>query len=102
MAASSRFYVDIWAGICCCHSSPDCVSMAGPIMSGSPNNTSLGAAQSRLTDITIGYCGHGGTIITGSSTVLSNSLNKSRIGDSVVGCNIGSLVSGAVVHEIGG
>lgn len=102
MPASSRFFVDIWAGICCCHSSPTCVSMAGPIMRGSHNNTSGGAAQSRLTDITIGYCGHGGTIISGSTKVLSNTLNKSKIGDSVVGCNIGTLVSGLTKHEVGG
>ena len=101
MAASSRFYVDIWAGICCCHSSPTCVSMAGPIMRGSPDNTSGNAAQSRLTDITIGYCGHGGTIITGSSKVISNALNKSRIGDNVVVCNIGTIVSGLTNHEVG-
>lgn len=102
MAASSRFYVDIWAGICCCHSDPTCVGMAGPIMRGSPNNISLGSNQSRLTDITIGYCGHPGTIVSGSSKVVSNNLNKSRIGDTVVGCNIGNLVSGAVIHEVGG
>ncbi len=102
MPASSRFLVDIWAGICCCHSSPTCVSMAGPIMRGSPNTVSGNAKQSRLTDITIGYCGHPGTIVSGSSTVEANNLPKSKIGDTVVGCNIGSLVSGLTTHEVGG
>ena len=102
MPASSRFIVDIWAGICCCHSDPTCIGMAGPIITGSFNNVSGNFDQSRLTDMTIGYCGHPGTIVTGSSKVVSNNLNKSRIGDSVVGCNIGNLVTGLSVHEVGG
>jgi uncharacterized Zn-binding protein involved in type VI secretion len=76
--------------------------MGGPIMRGSPNNKSGNQSQARLTDITIGYCGHGGTIITGSSKSKSNSLGKARIGDTVVGCNIGTVVSGLSKHEVGG
>jgi len=101
MPASSRFFVDIWAGVCCCHTDPTCIGMAGPIITGSPNNISGSFAQARLTDMTIGYCGHPGTIVTGSSSVLSNSLGKARIGDSVTGCNIGSVVTGLSTHEVG-
>jgi hypothetical protein len=101
MPASSRFITDIWAGICCCHSDPTCIGMAGPIMRGSPNDISGNSNQSRLTDITIGYCGHPGIIVSGASRSLCNNLPKGRIGDTVVGCNIGTLVSGLTIHEIG-
>ncbi|MHA1816200.1 MAG: hypothetical protein ACTSX1_09360 [Candidatus Heimdallarchaeaceae archaeon] len=101
MSASSRFIVDIWAGICCCHISPPCVPMAGPIITGSPNDQSGNFDQGRLTDMTIGYCGHPGTIVTAAPHVLCNSLGKARIGELVVGCNIGSLVTGLATHEVG-
>lgn len=101
MPASSRFIVDIWAGICCCHIDPTCIGMAGPIITGSANNKSGNFGQARLTDMTIGYCGHPGTIVTASSRSLSNNLGKARIGDSVTGCNIGSVISGLTTHEVG-
>ncbi len=101
MPSSSRAFADIWSGICCCHKSPPCIPMAGPIISGSPNNKSGTLPQSRLSDMTIGYCGHPGTIVTGAPTCLSNSLSKGRIGEIVVGCNLGNLVTGLTTHEIG-
>lgn len=101
MPSSSRFIVDIWAGICCCHSSPTCIPMAGPIITGSPNNKSGNFAQGRLTDMTIGFCGHPGTIVTGAPSCKSNALEKARIGESVVGCNLGTVVTGLSTHEVG-
>lgn len=101
MPSSSRFITDIWAGICCCHVDPPCIGMAGPIITGSPNNTSGNFAQARLTDMTIGYCGHPGTIVTGAPCCKTNSLQKARIGEAVVGCNIGSVVTGLSTHIVG-
>ncbi len=104
MPGSARSYVDIWTGICCCHEEedPPCIPMAGTIMSGSLNSSSGNEGQGRVTDITIGYCGHGGILVSGSSTCSSNSLGKGRIGSIVTGCNIGTIVSGFSSHEIGG
>jgi hypothetical protein len=101
MPSSSRIFVDIWAGICCCHVSPICVPMAGPIITGSPNDVSGNFNQGRLTDMTIGYCGHPGFIVTSSSRSLANTLGKARIGDSVVGCNLGAIVTGLSSHKVG-
>jgi hypothetical protein len=75
--------------------------MAGPIITGSPNNKSANFDQGRLTDMTIGYCGHPGTIVTGAPYDLCNSLGKARIGEIVTGCNIGNVVTGFSRHEVG-
>lgn len=100
MPASARVG-DIWVGICCCHISPPCVPMAGFIVTGSPDITSTASAQSRLSDITIGGCGHPGTLIPPTSpTVLGNSLQKATLGTGVTGCNIGTVVTGSPSHII--
>ena len=93
---------DAWVGICCCHVDPPCVPMGGIIVSGSPNAVSGGPSQSRLTDVTIGWCGHPGIIVSSSSTSVTNGLGKARIGDAVTGCNIGTIVSGNPTHDVGG
>jgi hypothetical protein len=93
---------DIWVGICCCHSHPDCIDMSGPIITCSPNNGSGTLGQARLTDITVGSCGHTGQIITSSSLAFCNTLGKARIGDLVDGCNIGIVVTGNPIHDVGG
>lgn len=92
---------DAWIGICCCHSDPTCVSMGGIIISGSPNAKSGGPSQSRLTDVTIGWCGHPGMIISSSIRSKTNSLGKARIGDSITGCNIGIIITGNPTHDVG-
>jgi len=100
MPAASRL-TDIWTGICCCHDDPTCISMSGTIISSSSNSKAGGLGQSRLTDITQGYCGHTGTIVSASPTVLSNSLGKVRIGSVITGCNIGIVITGLSTKEIG-
>jgi len=94
MAASARV-TDLWSGICCCHPPAPCIPMVGPIIVGSPNTTSGSLAQARLTDMTIGFCGHPGFIISASGNHKTNSLGSARVGDSVTGCNIGVIVSGS-------
>lgn len=100
MPASARVG-DIWTGICCCHPPYPCIPMAGFIVQGSPDITSAASAQARLSDITIGGCGHSGTLIPPTSpTVLGNSLQKATFGTGVTGCNQGTVVTGSPSHII--
>ena len=99
MPASSRLG-DIWTGICCCHNNPTCIGMSGFIITGSPNIQSTGAAQARLSDMTIGGCGHTGIIVTGSPVVIGNNLQKATVGSVVTGCNIGHVVTGSPSHTV--
>jgi len=99
MPAASRL-TDLWAGICCCHSSPTCIPMSGPVITASPDDISGNLNQARLTDMTIGWCGHTGIIVTSAPYCDANNLGKARIGDSVVGCNIGVLVTGNATHLV--
>lgn len=101
MPSQSRL-TDLWVGICCCHATPPCIPMGGNIITGSDNGISGGLSQARLVDTTRGYCGHIGKIVTCSSTAILNSRGKARIGDLVIGCNIGVIVTGNSKHEVGG
>lgn len=100
MSAVSRL-TDIWVGICCCHSKPTCINMTGFIITSSPNHISAGLGVARISDITIGTCGHTGIIVTGSAVNITNSLGKAMIGSQVTGCNIGTVVTGAPTHFTG-
>jgi len=99
MPSASRL-TDIWTGICCCHPPIPCIGMSGPIITSSPDTISGNLGQGRLSDLTMGYCGHIGTIVTGSPNCLANSLGKARIGDTVTGCNIGTIVTGNPTHNV--
>ena len=99
MPASARL-TDLWTGICCCHKDPTCIQMSGPIITASPNDNSGGLAQARLTDITMGWCGHTGIIVTASPNCKTNGLGKARIGDQVTGCNIGVIITGHPTHNV--
>lgn len=100
MPASARL-TDIWSGICCCHVDPTCIPMSGPIITGSPDAKTNGLSQARLTDMTIGGCGHTGTIVSASSVCKANGLGRARIGDQVSGCNIGTIITGSPDAELG-
>lgn len=99
MPAAARLQ-DLWFGICCCHPPIPCIPMGGPIITGSPNVQCENRAQARLTDMTIGFCGHPGQIVTCSTTDFANNLGKALIGSQVVGCNIGSVVTGSPIYTI--
>jgi len=86
---------DMTTGICCCHSSPRCISTSGIVITGSPNVAVNGLPAGRITDMVLAFCGHTGFMITGSSTVLANGLGKIRIGDMHVGCYKGVVVTGS-------
>jgi hypothetical protein len=93
--------IGIWTGQCCCHSNPDCVPMTGYVITGSPNVFTSSVKQGRLTDITIGECGHTGKLITGSNVVFANSIQKALVTSVVDGCNIGRVIQGDTTHDIG-
>ncbi len=66
----------------------------------------MGAASSRIGDIVIGMCVcHSppipmvGVIVTGAPTVIDEGAPSARIGDSVVGCLVGTVVTGASIVE---
>ncbi len=99
MPASSRVG-DLWTGVCCCHPPAPCIPMVGFIVTGSPDTRSTASAQGRLSDLTVGVCGHPGTVVTGSPTVLANNLQKATIGSIVTGCNIGTVVTGSPSHTV--
>lgn len=100
MPSSARL-TDVWSGICCCHPPIPCIGMTGPIITASANKLSGSLGSARLTDTTQGGCGHTGTIVSGSSVVFVNSLQKATIGSAVTGCNIGNVVTGNPNHCIG-
>ena len=100
MPSSARL-TDEWTGICCCHKDPPCIGMGGWIITGSPDTLSGGLSQARLTDTTVGYCGHTGIVVTGAPSTLANGLPEARLGDEVVGCNIGNVITGNPSHIVG-
>lgn len=93
---------DIWAGICCCHPPIPCIGMSGPIITNSPNRDVNNLGQARLTDLTMGWCGHIGVIVGGSSVADTNNLQDARVSDPVAGCNIGVIVTGSGNHNTEG
>jgi hypothetical protein len=74
--------------------------MVGYIVTGSGDHTSGGPSVGRQTDMTIGFCGHTGTIISGSPKNTTNNLAKARVGSGVTGCNIGTVVTGNPTHTV--
>lgn len=100
MPKAAKSFVDIWSGICCCHPPIPCIPMVGPIITASINTTSNGTGQARITDMTIGACGHPGIIVTGSANHTTNTLGSARLGDMVTGCNIGVIITGHPTHDI--
>jgi hypothetical protein len=76
--------------------------MGGIIIEASFNAGSGNLGQARLVDLTIGWCGHTGLITSASTKSRTNTLGKARIGSSVTGCNIGTVIGGNAKHEVGG
>jgi len=63
----------------------------------SPDRYVNGFKKSRLFDMTIGWCGHIGIIVSGSPDTFTNVKANTRIYDFVCSpCNIGSIVSGSL------
>jgi len=67
--------------------------MAGPIITASADRSVNSLGQARLSDITIGFCGHPGVIVTASGDTFCNSRGVARCTDVVAGCNIGVIIT---------
>lgn len=91
MTGNARAF-DIWTGICCCHSDPTCVGMAGPIITFSATTKVNGLGQARLLDGVIGFCGHAGIIISASTDSRCDGRGMARQLDNVIGCSIGIIL----------
>jgi len=91
---------DHWIGICCCHldEDPHCIPMGGFIITSSGGHKSSGPGVARLQDMTIGYCGHCGSIVTSSLKNKSNSRGKAIVGSQVSGCHSGKVITGDTKH----
>lgn len=91
---------DKWTGICCCHldEDPHCIPMGGFIITGGGGHKSSGPGVARLLDMTIGYCGHSGFIVTSSLKNKSNNRGKALVGSNVSGCNNGKIITGDTKH----
>jgi len=92
---------DQWVGICCCHSLPPCIPMGGMIITSSGEHVSSALGVARLADITIGYCGHTGIIVTSSTKSRTNVRGKAMVGSQVSGCHSGTIVTGDTKHITG-
>ncbi len=97
MPAISRLK-DLWTGICCCHVDPTCIGMGGYIITASSKHITSAFGVARLSDFTVGYCGHTGNIITTSTKNKTEVRGKALVGSQVSGCNIGSVVTGDTDH----
>lgn len=94
---------DLWIGICCCHFDldPPCIPMGGYIFIGSPDVQSSGLSGARVGDLVVGYCGHIGFIVSGSSGNTTNGKGKAVVGSTVAGCTIGQIITGNPSHGTG-
>ena len=100
MPSVSRL-TDMWVGICCCHPPDPCIPMGGTIVHGSIDAVSASLGVARLTDLTIGWCGHSGNIVTSSLSNITNGRGKGIVTSMVTGCNIGVVVTGNSTHNTG-
>jgi len=83
---------DLVTAVCCCHSG--CVGTIGIIVSTQNIVSSNGRLNARKTDIVIFSCGHIGMITSGSEIVISSNISQARIGDVVIGCPVGTIITG--------
>ncbi len=86
---------DMFVGVCCCHCPTCCITMAGVVVTASPNVKTNNLPVARVGDVVLGFCGHTGLICSGSPTVLTNNIATSRIGSCTSGCLIATQVTGS-------
>lgn len=96
----TSFLTSIGVGTCVCHPIP--IPMVGVVVSASPNKSLESKGANRVGDIVLGYCGHVGVMVAGSSTVTTNNLAQCVVSSPFVGCFNGVIVSGAAAHFTGG
>lgn len=74
----------------------------GMIITGSGDDSSQGLSSSRVTDLVLSFCGDIGIIVTGSSTVSINNLERARVGSIFTGVYSGTIITGVGTIEVGG
>jgi len=97
MSISNAFITSIGVGFCIhpSHSPNIPLPMVGVVILGSPNKTSSNLAAARVGDLVIGFCGHLGVLVMGSSDVQSTYIQQSLIGSPFVGYFNGVIVHGS-------
>jgi hypothetical protein len=82
---------DMWVGVCNSHVVP--VAMAGIMIQGSNYCIANMLPKIRTYDFAMGFCGHIGIIISGSTVAFSDNISQVRRDDSVAG-SINGIVTG--------
>ena len=85
-----------------CTGHKNSISTGGMVLGRSPNVFANGLPAARLGDIVISYCGHIGTIVTGSSKIFVNGIPAARLGDSFIGTYSGTIIGGSSNVIVGG
>lgn len=86
--------MDMAVGICTCHKNP--MPTIGWIYPSTTTVLVNSLPVARMGDIVITACGHMGYVMNGSTTVLTQSLPTARIGDIVSGCCFqGTIIQGS-------
>jgi hypothetical protein len=98
MASKSRVG-DIFAGVCCCHPPIPCIGMAGIIVTGCGCNNTDDRVSAIVGSLGVGFCGHPTVIVAGSGVTNCEGSSEARVGDPVVGCIIGAMVTGSGVRD---
>jgi len=84
---------DITVSVCCCHSG--CTGTVGILIP----TQNLGITDSkqniRCLDIAVNLCGHISIIVSCSSLNIVQGRGQARLGDIVIGCPIGTIVTGS-------
>lgn len=97
MPNAARFS-DQTVGVCAAHRSPQ-----GGTISTSAQTVKAGSlGRARATDTVTANCGHTGTLVPGSLTVLVEGLPAARVGDAFVGTYSGTVAMGLPTVLTGG
>jgi len=91
---------DIAVGVCPAHESP--VSYTAVLVGVSPNVFAESPGVAYIGSIGVSSCGHPVIVISGSSTVITNSSGTARIGDSATNPGPSIIQSGAATVIAGG
>jgi uncharacterized Zn-binding protein involved in type VI secretion len=84
---------DLCSCVCPCHDSP--IGTIGVFVGGAGTVTSNGIPTMRVGDMAICSCGHMTLVAAGSPTVTAEGRGVARVGDPVVGCPSGTIITGS-------
>jgi uncharacterized Zn-binding protein involved in type VI secretion len=78
-------------GICYGHKSP--ILVGGTIVSGDSTDKANDLTVSRIGSTVIADCGHSAMVVTGSPTTFTSGIQVGRLGDSVSGIYVATIVT---------